>query len=101
AFQASTSVGRSVMTTHALVAARRMTRQRRRGGAQRSPGPANPDRYGDVAPNGVDTPTCPAKPESDVPTQQDSSRSHAASQPKGSASPNAHPRRADRMVMWG
>src|SRR5438445_8231061 len=30
AFQVSTSVGRSVMTAHALVAARRITRQRRR-----------------------------------------------------------------------
>src|SRR5436309_1131194 len=36
AFQASTNVGRSVMTAHALVAARRITRQRRRGGAQRA-----------------------------------------------------------------
>src|SRR5439155_21376815 len=36
ACQVSTSLGRSVMAVHAFVAARRITRQRRRGGAQRA-----------------------------------------------------------------
>src|SRR5436309_1491520 len=44
AFQASTNVGRSVMTAHALVAARRITRQRRRRAAREDVPPAVPRR---------------------------------------------------------